>query len=64
MMKNFTGKTVCNVDLLDSTVGIMWCDSHFQMLDLIVDVFNNKGNKDLDIPPPVSEAPPIPRLSK
>ncbi|XP_041378476.1 DNA-directed RNA polymerase, mitochondrial-like isoform X2 [Gigantopelta aegis] len=34
------------------------------MLDLIIDVFNNKGMKELDIPPPVSECPPMPKISQ
>ncbi|XP_048250486.1 DNA-directed RNA polymerase, mitochondrial-like [Haliotis rufescens] len=34
------------------------------MLDLITDIFKNKGNQDLDIPPPVSECPPMPKLTQ
>lgn len=34
------------------------------ILDLIIEVFNNKGNKHLDIPPPISECPLLPKMSK
>ncbi|NWW92343.1 RPOM protein, partial [Rhynochetos jubatus] len=30
------------------------------VLDIVVSIFNDKGNEKLDIPPPVSEAPPPP----
>ncbi|XP_067658835.1 DNA-directed RNA polymerase, mitochondrial-like [Haliotis asinina] len=34
------------------------------MLDLITDIFKNKGNQELDIPPPVSECPPMPKVTQ
>ncbi|XP_064610469.1 DNA-directed RNA polymerase, mitochondrial-like [Liolophura sinensis] len=66
--KNLMGKVAPEklypvLDALNTLSACAW-KINKPMLDLIVDVFNNKGNKDLDIPPPVSEAPPIPRLSK
>ncbi|XP_043909827.1 DNA-directed RNA polymerase, mitochondrial [Protopterus annectens] len=33
------------------------------VLDIIVSIFNDKGNESLDIPPPLSEAPEIPKFS-
>lgn len=33
------------------------------VLDLIINVFNNKGNKKLDIPPPAAECPPLPKIT-
>ncbi|CAI9740619.1 DNA-directed RNA polymerase, mitochondrial [Octopus vulgaris] len=33
------------------------------ILDLIIKIFNNKGNKNLDIPPPSSECPPYPKIT-
>ncbi|GAB1608142.1 DNA-directed RNA polymerase, mitochondrial-like [Argonauta hians] len=33
------------------------------ILDLIIEIFNNKGNKNLDIPPPASECPPFPKIT-
>ncbi|XP_019615411.1 PREDICTED: DNA-directed RNA polymerase, mitochondrial-like isoform X1 [Branchiostoma belcheri] len=32
------------------------------ILDLVIQVFNNKGSKELDIPQPVSEAPTFPKV--
>uniref|UniRef100_A0AAY4CE82 DNA-directed RNA polymerase n=1 Tax=Denticeps clupeoides TaxID=299321 RepID=A0AAY4CE82_9TELE len=33
-----------------------------RLLDMIISIFNEKGNEKLDIPPPVTEAPEIPRF--
>uniref|UniRef100_A0A8C9TYU4 DNA-directed RNA polymerase n=1 Tax=Scleropages formosus TaxID=113540 RepID=A0A8C9TYU4_SCLFO len=33
------------------------------LLDIIISIFNDKGNEKMKIPPPMSEAPEIPRLS-
>ncbi|XP_066503775.1 DNA-directed RNA polymerase, mitochondrial [Hoplias malabaricus] len=33
------------------------------LLDIIISIFNEKGSEKLDIPPPVSEAPEIPRFN-
>ncbi|XP_048108614.1 DNA-directed RNA polymerase, mitochondrial isoform X2 [Alosa alosa] len=33
------------------------------VLDIIIGIFNDRGNEKLDVPPPVSEAPEIPRFS-
>ncbi|CAH1772672.1 unnamed protein product [Owenia fusiformis] len=35
-----------------------------EVLDIIIDVFNSKGDKNLDIPPPISECPSIPHLDR
>ncbi|KAM4810249.1 DNA-directed RNA polymerase, mitochondrial [Rhinophrynus dorsalis] len=32
------------------------------LLDIIISIFNEKGSEKLDIPPPLSEAPPLPEL--
>lgn len=34
-----------------------------RILDIIISIFNDKGNDKLDIPPPMSEAPKIPHFS-
>ncbi|KAJ8320612.1 hypothetical protein KUTeg_002199 [Tegillarca granosa] len=34
------------------------------ILDIIIGVFNRKGDKDLDIPQPPTEAPPLPKIEK
>lgn len=31
------------------------------LLDIIISIFNDKGNDKLDVPPPISEAPEVPR---
>ena len=36
----------------------------WQVLDIIIDVFNNKGDPSLDIPPPASECPLPPRITQ
>ncbi|TSK53675.1 DNA-directed RNA polymerase, mitochondrial [Bagarius yarrelli] len=33
------------------------------LLDIIISIFNDKGSEKLDVPPPVSEAPEIPRFN-
>ncbi|MCJ8737740.1 hypothetical protein PDJAM_G00027500 [Pangasius djambal] len=33
------------------------------LLDIIISIFNNKGSEKLDVPPPISEAPEIPRFN-
>ncbi|XP_060797384.1 DNA-directed RNA polymerase, mitochondrial [Neoarius graeffei] len=33
------------------------------LLDIIISIFNNKGDEKLDVPPPISEAPEIPRFN-
>lgn len=33
------------------------------LLDIIIGIFNDRGNIKLDVPPPASEAPEIPRFS-
>lgn len=33
------------------------------LLDIIISIFNDRGNEKLDVPPPLSEAPEIPRFS-
>ncbi|XP_070207362.1 DNA-directed RNA polymerase, mitochondrial-like [Littorina saxatilis] len=34
------------------------------VLDIIIDMFNNKGNASLDVPPPASECPPPPKITQ
>lgn len=34
----------------------------FKILDLIIEIFNNNGSKELNIPKPESEGPEIPRV--
>ncbi|XP_053369453.1 DNA-directed RNA polymerase, mitochondrial [Clarias gariepinus] len=33
------------------------------LLDIIISIFNDKGSEKLDVPPPISEAPEIPRFN-
>ncbi|XP_027025575.2 DNA-directed RNA polymerase, mitochondrial isoform X1 [Tachysurus fulvidraco] len=36
---------------------------HKPLLDIIISIFNDKGSEKLDVPPPVTEAPEIPRFN-
>lgn len=35
---------------------------HIKVLDSVIEVFNNKGNEDLGVPPPPSECLPAPNI--
>ena len=40
------------------------CDCDWQVLDIIIDVFNKKGDPALDIPAPASECPVPPKITQ
>ncbi|XP_031430295.1 DNA-directed RNA polymerase, mitochondrial isoform X1 [Clupea harengus] len=50
------------LDSLNQLGNCAWKINH-PLLDIIISIFNDKGNDKLDVPPPVSEAPEIPRFS-
>lgn len=50
------------LDSLNQLGNCAWRINH-RLLDIIISIFNDRGNEKLDVPPPVSEAPEIPRFS-
>jgi DNA-directed RNA polymerase len=51
-----------SLDSLNQLGAVPW-KINAPLLDLVISIFNEKGDEDLGVPPPPSEAPPPPPIS-